>query len=278
MRAARRAWSRRLTAARPRRGAQDPTGPRRRRRATTLLNEARILLAVPPHPALPLVREDFFDAEDYVVAMDWVDGTDLARLLQDRGRPGPGPVERPGLSVRRRGGAHPPARPGPAGHPRRRQARQPHPHQGRPRQAGRFWNVVGAQRTATPHAARPATGRPSSPPADRRAGPATSTPWPPRRSPCSRAPRPPGVLPEWEGIDPEQADQLEAAIRMGMTTDPARRPATPGEFVERLRAGWAEALPTGVVTFCMSDIEGSTRDVGGRADRRWPRRSCVTTS
>jgi serine/threonine protein kinase len=36
-----------------------------------LLNEARILLAVPPHPALPLVREDFFDGEDYVVAMDW---------------------------------------------------------------------------------------------------------------------------------------------------------------------------------------------------------------
>src|ERR1700742_916862 len=45
-----------------------------------LLNEARILLAVPPHPSLPLVREDFFDGNDYVVAMDWVDGTDLARL------------------------------------------------------------------------------------------------------------------------------------------------------------------------------------------------------
>ena len=47
-----------------------------------LLSEARILLAVPPHPALPLVREDFFDGEDYVVAMDWVDGTDLATLLR----------------------------------------------------------------------------------------------------------------------------------------------------------------------------------------------------
>jgi eukaryotic-like serine/threonine-protein kinase len=56
-----------------------------------LLNEARILLAIPPHPALPLVREDFFDGDDYVVAMDWVDGTDLARLLQDRGRPGLAP-------------------------------------------------------------------------------------------------------------------------------------------------------------------------------------------
>src|SRR6185369_5011548 len=28
-----------------------------------LLNEARILLEVPPHPALPLVREDFFDGD-----------------------------------------------------------------------------------------------------------------------------------------------------------------------------------------------------------------------
>ena len=43
-----------------------------------------------------------------------------------------------------------------------------------------------------------------------------------------------------------------------MATDPARRPATPGELIERLRAGWAEALPTGVITFCLSDIEGST--------------------
>src|SRR5881628_1343617 len=49
-----------------------------------LLTEARILLAVPPHTALPLVREDFFDGDDYVVAMDWVDGTDLATLLRDR--------------------------------------------------------------------------------------------------------------------------------------------------------------------------------------------------
>src|SRR3954463_2341186 len=56
-----------------------------------LLNEARILLAVPPHPALPLVREDFFDGDRYVVAMDWVEGTDLARLLRERGRPGLAP-------------------------------------------------------------------------------------------------------------------------------------------------------------------------------------------
>ena len=35
-----------------------------------LLTEARILLAIPPHPPLPLVREDSSMA-DCVVAMDW---------------------------------------------------------------------------------------------------------------------------------------------------------------------------------------------------------------
>src|SRR3954467_5706030 len=52
-----------------------------------LLGEARVLLSLAPPPALPLVREDFFDRGDYVVAMDWVEGTDLATLLRDRGRP-----------------------------------------------------------------------------------------------------------------------------------------------------------------------------------------------
>jgi eukaryotic-like serine/threonine-protein kinase len=56
-----------------------------------LLGEARVLLSLPPHPALPLVREDFFDRDDYVVAMDWVEGTDLATLLAERGRPGLAP-------------------------------------------------------------------------------------------------------------------------------------------------------------------------------------------
>ena len=56
-----------------------------------LLGEARVLLSLPPHPALPLVREDFFDGDDYVVAMDWVEGTDLAALLAERGRPGLAP-------------------------------------------------------------------------------------------------------------------------------------------------------------------------------------------
>src|SRR4051794_10264134 len=69
---------------------------------------------------------------------------------------------------------------------------------------------------------------------------------------------PAGVLPSWDGVPPAQAEQLEAAIRLGIATDPARRPQSAGELVERLRAGWAAVLPTGVVTLCLSAIEGAT--------------------
>ena len=69
----------------------------------------------------------------------------------------------------------------------------------------------------------------------------------------------------WEGIDPAQAEQLEAAIRLGMATDPARRPATPGRAgrapAGRLGRGAADrrghVLPVG--------HRGLDRDVGRRA-------------
>src|SRR5919201_1316069 len=53
-----------------------------------LLSEARLLLSLSPHPGLPLVREDFFADGRYVIAMDWIDGTDLEALLHVDGRPG----------------------------------------------------------------------------------------------------------------------------------------------------------------------------------------------
>ena len=53
-----------------------------------LLSEARLLLSLTPHPGLPLVREDFFDDGRYVIAMDWIDGTDLDAVLAAEGRPG----------------------------------------------------------------------------------------------------------------------------------------------------------------------------------------------
>jgi hypothetical protein len=46
------------------------------------------LRGLPPHPSLPLLREDFFDGDRYVLVMEWVEGTSLERLLQDQGTPG----------------------------------------------------------------------------------------------------------------------------------------------------------------------------------------------
>ena len=221
------------------------------------LNEARVLLAIPPHHALPLVREDFFDDEDYVVAMDWVDGTDLARLLQDRGRPGLAPSSVLAyLSDAAEALTHLHAQTPAVIHGDLKPANLILTKGGRVK-------LVDFGMSSAPNALRRRSGTPGYRAPELAAG------GPPSRAGDIYAlaatafalltgSAPAGTLPTWEGIDPAQADQLEAAIRMGMATDPARRPATPGELVERLRAGWARALPTGVITFCMSDIEGST--------------------
>ena len=108
-----------------------------------LLGEARILLAVSPHPALPLVREDFFEGDSYVVAMDWVDGINLATLLRDRGRPGLAPSSVLAYLAQAAEALTHLHSPGPAGDPRRREAGEPDPDQGRARQARRLRHLVG---------------------------------------------------------------------------------------------------------------------------------------
>ena len=222
-----------------------------------LLNEARILLAIAPHPALPLVREDFFDDDDYVVAMDWVDGTDLARLLQDRGRPGLPPssvlayLSDAAAALTHLHSLHPAVIHGDV-----------KPANLILTTGGRV-KLVDFGMSSAPNALRRRSGTPGYRAPELAAG------GPPSRAGDIYAlaatafalltgSPPAGFLPSWKEVDPAQAEQLETAIRLGMATDPSRRPATPGELVERLRAGWTAALPTGVITFCMSDIEGST--------------------
>ena len=221
-----------------------------------LLSEARILLAVPPHPALPLVREDFFDGENYVVAMDWVEGTDLATLLRDRGRPGLAPSSVFAyLSQAAEALTHLHSQVPPVIHGDVKPANLILTTGGRVK-------LVDFGISSAPNALRRRVGTPGF-----RAPELASDGAPSRASDVYAlaataftlltGSAPAGVLPSWEGIDPAQANQLETAIRLGMATDPARRPATPGEFIERLRTGWSDALPSGVVTFCLSDIDGA---------------------
>jgi class 3 adenylate cyclase len=223
-----------------------------------LLREARVLLRLAPHPALPLVREDFFEGDQYVIVTDWVDGTDLARLLWDKGTPGlvlssvltylaeaaealtflhthdppiiHGDVKPANLIVTRGG-------------------RVKLVDFGLSSMLG-----MGRRRSGTAGFRAPELLDGASPSRATDVYALAATAY------ALLAGAPPGEAPPpWEGFDGGQAARLEAAITAGLAAHPESRPASPGELVERLRSGWASTLPTGVVTLLMSDIEGSTR-------------------
>jgi len=222
-----------------------------------LLREARVLFGLTPHPSLPLVREDFFEGDQYVVVMDWVDGTDLARLLRDMGTPGLAPSSVLAYLAEAAEAltflhAHDP----PIVHGDVKPANLILTRGGRVKLVD-----FGLSSTPGPEGQRRGTAGFRAPEVQAGAPPSrasdvfalTATGY----TLLTGAP-PAGVRPTWKGLDVAQAARLEEAIGTGLATDPALRPATPGELVERLRSGWASTLPTGAMTFCMSDIEGST--------------------
>ena len=206
-----------------------------------LLAEARILLGLAPHPALPLVREDFFDGDEYVIAMDWVDGTDLGSLLGTGGRPGLAPSSVLAyLADAAAALTYLHTQDTPVIHGDVKPANLILTRGGRVKLVDfGVSSVPGSQqrRAGTPGFRAPelGAGGPPSRASDVYSLAATAFT-------LLTGSVPSGVLPTWDGMDPDQAAHLEAAIRLGLATDPARRPPTPGEFVERLRAGWAASI------------------------------------
>ena len=181
--------------------------------------------------------------------------------LEARAGRGParsGAVAGDALAGRRGRGADPPAHPGPAGRARRREAGQPDPHPGGTGHPGRLRPLVGAPLAATarrdPGLRRPGAGgeRP------RPAGRATSTRSPPPPSPSSPVGRRPGsALRGTASTRPRRPSWRTPSGRAWRPTRcTGRRP--PGELVERLRAGWGATLPTGVLTFCLTEVDDST--------------------
>ena len=222
-----------------------------------LLAETRMLLALAPHPALPLVRDDFFDGDDYVVAMDWVDGIDLATLVRDRGRPGLAAwsvlayLAEAAEALMHLHGHDPPLIHGdvkPANLILTKGGKVKLVDFGMSSMGDARYGGSDASGFVAPELA--ADGVPST--ASDVYGLAATALALLTGSPATVA------SPEWDGIDEAQAEELEDAIGRGLAADPARRPATPAELVERLRGGWGATLPTGLITFCFTDIEGST--------------------
>ncbi|MEY2432243.1 MAG: hypothetical protein QOC92_1968 [Acidimicrobiaceae bacterium] len=218
-----------------------------------ILAEARILLSLNPHPSLPLVREDFFWDDGYVLVMDWVEGTDLGAVLLETGDPG-----LPVSSV--------------LGWLRQAAAGIDHLHA----QGVIHGDVKPANIVLTPegrvvlvdfgisrhrddsalmsigspgYAAPEASSGELAGPADVYGLAATAVAL------LTGAP-PTGGPPEWEGVP--NAAAIQRAIRRGLAIDPIRRPRSATELVERLQAHLFLDLPTGVVTFLLTDIEGST--------------------
>jgi class 3 adenylate cyclase/energy-coupling factor transporter ATP-binding protein EcfA2 len=226
-------------------------------RRAQLLREGEVLLGLTQHPSLPLVRDAFFEGDRYVLVMDWIEGTDLARLLRDQGAPGlPLSSVLAYLAEVAEALSCLHSQEPPIIHGDVKPANMILTHGGRVKlvDLGLSSSLGREDRrrgTAGHRAPELEGGAPPSSSSDvyalAVAAVALLTGAPPK-----------GAVPAWEGLDPAQAARLDAAIAAGLAADPTRRPATPVELVERLGSGWASTLPTGVMTFCVSDIEGST--------------------
>ena len=221
-----------------------------------LLSEARLLLSLSPHPGLPLVREDFFVKDRYVIAMDWIEGTNLQALLETRGHSGLDPA----VAI---------------GYLEQVAEALEHLHTHDPTvvhgdvkpanvilgSSGRIALVdFGLSSTPTDHLRRAGTAgyvapevaageRPTAA-SDVYALAATALTLLTGEAPSGGAPR-------WGSIEPARIPALERIVRPNLATDPGRRDASAATLVARLQRWWGAALPSGRVTLVLADVSTS---------------------
>ena len=224
-----------------------------------LLSEARLLLALRPHPGLPLVREDFFVDDRYVIAMDWIEGTNLETLLDLEGRPGLDPALAIGyLDQAAEALEHLRTHVPPVVHGDVKPANLILTSSGRvvlvdfglsslPTDELRRAGTAGYVAPEVAAGARPTVA------ADVYSLAATAVTL------LTGEPLSTGAL-SWGAIEPERVPALERIVRRSLATDPARRDASAAAFVARLRRWWGADLPSGTVTLVLADAAEDSVD------------------
>jgi WD40 repeat protein/tRNA A-37 threonylcarbamoyl transferase component Bud32 len=245
---------------------------------THLLSEARLLLSLSPHPGLPLVREDFFADERYVIAMDWIEGTDLEALLAVEGRPGLDPevvigyLEQAAEALEHLHTHDPPVVHGDV-----------KPANVILTSSGQIVLVdFGLSSTPTDDLRRAGTAGFVAPEVAAGARPtAASDVYSLAATTVAllSGDRHSGGAPGWGAIEPERIAALERIVRPNLATDPGRRDASAAAFVAKLQRWWGAALPRGTVTLVLVDAgttsaQGAEESVNAVARER--RGHCVS--
>jgi class 3 adenylate cyclase len=200
-----------------------------------LLREGHALLGLAAHPHLPTVRDDFFLDDRYVLVMDWVEGVTLREQLDAQGDPGLPLADVLGWAA------------GVA-------AALDHLHDHDPPVVHgdvRADNVVidAAGAAALVFGIRPLGGATATPATDVAAFAEVVVEALTGTRPADGAPV------EWPGLDAELARRLGRVVRRARAADASLRASAVAELLSAART---VTLPTGVVTFVLTDIEGST--------------------
>ena len=209
-----------------------------------LLEEARILLGLRPHPNLPLVREDFVEGDLYFIAMDWIEGRSLRQVLREEGSPGlPLPEVLSYLDQAADALDHLHDHDPPVVHLDVKPANLILTGDGRVVLVdfgiSTCWEGANRRGHGTPDYAAPELGAGVPTPASDVYGLAATA-----YALLTGAPPGPGVRPHIPGVSDQQASRLLQAIRRGLSTNPAFRPPSGAALVEAIRAaGGGAATP-----------------------------------